>query len=238
MGRCIVAGGKPDMAAPVSYKVNFSDNTWKQIIDACQKNAVPDTWLVGDQKAMNINGTDYLIDIIGKNHDDYSDGSGKAPLTFQLHDCYGTTYKMNDSSTNSGGWNSSAMRTTHLPAIMKLMPSEVQNGIRTVNKPSGKGGGTSSGIQTSIDTLFLLSEIEIFGETTHSVSGEGSQYEYYMAGNTRLKKLGESVSNWVERSTASGSSDSFCMVYVFDGIGAAATNLAANSRAVSFAFCF
>lgn len=38
-----------------------------------------------------IGSTDYLVDIIGINHDDYSDGFGKAPFTFQLHDCYGKT---------------------------------------------------------------------------------------------------------------------------------------------------
>lgn len=73
--------------APVTYKANFADNTWAQIIDACHKNQVPETWVVGNQKAMTINGADYVIDIIGKGHDDYADGSGKAPLTFQLHDC-------------------------------------------------------------------------------------------------------------------------------------------------------
>ena len=70
------------------YEANFADNTWAQIIKACQKKIIPTTWKVGDQKAMTINGISYQIDIIGKNHDDYSDGSGKAPLTFQMHDCY------------------------------------------------------------------------------------------------------------------------------------------------------
>ena len=53
---------------------------------------------------MFINGTEYQIDIIGKGHDDYADGSGKAPLTFQLHDCYGELKNMNSSNTNVGGW--------------------------------------------------------------------------------------------------------------------------------------
>ena len=60
---------------------------------------------------MTIGGTDYQVDIIGKNHDDYYDGSGKAPLTFQLHDCCATGYGMNDTETVVGGWKSSKMRT-------------------------------------------------------------------------------------------------------------------------------
>ena len=47
-----------------SYEANFSDNTWEQIIAICQKKVVPSTWKIGDQKAMMIGSTDYLVDII------------------------------------------------------------------------------------------------------------------------------------------------------------------------------
>ena len=102
MGRVIMSGIVPLLSVPVTTKPNFADNTWAQIIDACHKNKVPATWVVGNQKTMTINGVDYLVDIIGKNHDTYSDG-GTAPLTFQLHDCYATTYQMNSTNTNEGG---------------------------------------------------------------------------------------------------------------------------------------
>lgn len=42
------------------YQANFADNTWAQIIDACHKNKVPATWVVGNQKTMTINGTAIL----------------------------------------------------------------------------------------------------------------------------------------------------------------------------------
>ena len=48
---------------------NFANNSWEAIIAACQSGSVPDTWVVGNSKMMTINGTDYQIDIIGKNHD-------------------------------------------------------------------------------------------------------------------------------------------------------------------------
>ena len=70
MGKCLFMRKGETHTAPVTYKANFADNPWEPIIDACQKNAVPETWVVGDQKAMNINGTDYAIDIIGQHHDD------------------------------------------------------------------------------------------------------------------------------------------------------------------------
>ena len=69
---------------------DFSKNSWRTIIAACQNKQVPDTWNVGDSCMMAFGKKNYQIDIIGKNHDDYADGSGKAPLTFQMHTCYAT----------------------------------------------------------------------------------------------------------------------------------------------------
>ena len=216
------------------YEANFADNTWETIIAVCQKKIVPPTWKVGDQKAMTIGGTDYLIDIIGINHDDYSDGSGKAPFTFQLHDCYADKKAMNRSNTNSGGWTSCAMRSTHLPAILALMPTEVKNGIREVNKLTS-AGNKSSTINTTADKLFLLSEIEIFGSVSYSKSGEGTQYDYYKAGNSKVKNRNGSAANWWERSPRASSSTNFCVVR---SSGSANIGSAINAIGVAFGFCF
>lgn len=215
------------------YEANFADNTWEQIIAACQEKIIPTTWKVGDQKAMTIGGTDYLIDIIGINHDTYTAG-GKAPLTFQLHDCYGETKNMNSSNTNSGGWTSCAMRSTHLPAILALMPTEVQNGIREVNKLTS-AGNKSSTINTTADKLFLLSEVEIFGSTTYSAAGEGTQYDYYKAGNSKVKNYSGSASAWWDRSPYANGSTYFCVV---GSRGNAARYLAGDAYGVAFGFCF
>lgn len=214
-------------------KDNFADNEWSEIIAACQSGDVPDSWVVGNYKNMTINGKAYRIDIIGKNHDTYASG-GTAPLTFQMHDCYDETKQMNSSNTNSGGWQNSAMRTTHLPAILNLMPAEVKAAIRDVQKKSSAGNQSSS-IQTTNDKLFLLSEIEIFGSTTYSFAGEGKQYDYYKAGNSKVKNLSGSAHSWWERSPNSSISTSFC--YVNSG-GNANASYAGNSYGVAFGFCF
>ena len=234
MGRVIMSGIVPLLKAPVTYKANFADNTWAQIIDACHKNQVPDTWVVGNSKTMLINGTEYQIDIIGKSHDDYADGSGKAPLTFQMHDCYADVNWMNSSNTNSGGWTSCAMRSTHLPAILALMPTEVQNGIREVNKLTS-AGSQSSTINTTADKLFLLSEIEIFGSVSYSKSGEGTQYDYYKAGNSKVKNRNGGAAYWNERSPLKDGSTQFCMV---SNTGTADYGGASSAAGVAFGFCF
>lgn len=234
MGHCLMMRKGEVHTAPVTYKANFADNTWAQIIDACHKNQVPDTWLVGNQKTMTINGTAYTIDIIGKGHDDYADGSGKAPLTFQMHDCYGEEYAMNGTNTNSGGWTNCAMRKTHLPAILAKMPTEVQNSIRAVNKLTSAGSGSDT-INTTADKLFLLSEIEIFGSVSYSKSGEGTQYAYYKAGNSKVKKYNGSAYNWQERSPYGRSTSFFCIV---NSNGNADYDSARTAFGVAFGFCF
>nr|DAU21319.1 MAG TPA: hypothetical protein [Caudoviricetes sp.] len=215
------------------YEENFADNTWDQIIAVCQKKIVPPTWKVGDQKAMTIGGTDYLIDIIGINHDTYTAGS-VAPRTFQLHDCYVDKKAMNSSNTNVGGWESCSMRQTHLPAILALMPTEVKNSIREVNKLTS-AGNQSATINTTADKLFLLSEIEIFGSVSDSMSGEGTQYDYYKTGGSTVKKLNGSASDWWERSPRASNFARFCRV-ISDG--SAGSSNASFARGVAFGFCF
>lgn len=233
-GRTLIGGTGYDITFAPPYDPVFANNTWEQIIETCHNNAVPSIWAVGDSKTMTINGVDYQVDIIGKNHDDYSDGSGKAPLTFQLHDCYGELKNMNSYNTNSGGWTSCAMRSTHLPAILALMPTAIQNGIREVNKLTS-AGSQSATINTTADKLFLLSEIEIFGSVSYSKSGEGTQYDYYKAGNSKVKKYNGGASLWWERSPFYGNSMYFCFVYSSGDVSYDAANA---TRGVPFGFCF
>ena len=232
MGKVIMSGIVPLLTVP-GYPENFADATWAEIIEACQKKRVPDTWAVGSQKTMAINGTDYAIDIIGKNHDTYSDGSGAAPLTFQLHDCYGAgKYTMNSKDSNSGGWAKTVMRSTHLPAILALMPSEAQSAIREVDKLTCADSASTT-VSTTADKLFLLSEIEILGSHTLTYGDEGTQYDYYKAGNPAWKKISGSYDEWWMRTLYS--SKYFCIV---NASGAAKTDYSSNTNGVSFAFCF
>ena len=214
----------------------FANNSWETIIAACRSGNVPDSWAVGNSKNMTIGGAEYQIDIIGKNHDDYADGSGKAPLTFQLHNSYGTAYAMNSTSTNVGGWKECAMRKTHLPTVLALMPAEVQSGIREISKITLSRD--TSGIptfDTTSDKLFLLSEVEVFNSTENSADGEGSQYAYYGAGGSTVKTLNGTATSWWLRSPMSTSDFAFCA----STLGGKQTHLdATDERGAAFAFCF
>lgn len=217
----------------MAIQPNFADNDWDAIIYACHSGNVPDTWVAGDNKTMTIDGVNYQFDIIGKNHDTYTAG-GIAPLTFGLHDCYGTKYPMNSSDTNSTGWDSSKMRTETLTAILAKMPENIRNGIRAVNKLTATSGSDST-IKTASDKLFTFSEMEVYGSATHSRSGEGKQYDYYKAGNSKVKKVGSAASWWWLRSPYKNRSYNFCAVST-DG---SSSDYSASSLAgVCFGFCF
>ena len=196
---------------------------------------------VGNQVTIALNGTNYVFDVIGFNHDVLTNANaygkatatGKAGITFQMHDLFATTYAMNSNSTNSGGWKSSAMRTSTMATMKGYLPVAWQTAIKPVNKVSGVGG-VSNETETVSDDCFLLADIEIFGSTTNSASGEGMQYAYYKAGNSKVKKKGGSANIWWERSPITEFPTSFCCV---TKTGAASNATANKDRGVAFGFC-
>lgn len=203
------------------------------VIDSISKSGnAASIWSVGDKKTINIDGTDYQFQIIGFNHDTKTAG-GTAGITFQMVDCMNATAQMNSSNTNSGGWTSCAMRTSVLNSIFSRLPADLQKAIKAVNKLTS-AGNQSATINTTSDKLFLLSEVEIFGSTTYSKSGEGSQYAYYKAGNSKVKKVNGSASDWWERSPCGSGSTIFCLV---DSSGDASADHAGRSYGVAFGFC-
>ena len=198
---------------------------------------------IGDQVTLALNGTNYAFDVIGFNHDTLTTASaygsntatGKAGITFQMHDLFATNeYPMNSSNTNSGGWKNSLMRTSTMATMKGYLPDDWEAIIKPVNKASGKGGGSSSGTEIVSDNCFLLAEIEIFGSTEYSVSGEGTQYAYYKAGNSKVKNNGDYDYHWYERSPHSGDSKEFCFV---SSSGSASYTNPTLHPYVAFGFC-
>ena len=208
----------------------FGNNSWATIIKACREKQVPNTWSVGDRCNMTINNKTYSIDIIGKNHDDYADGSGKAPLTFQMHTCYATEYKMNNSDSNTGGWADCLLRTTGgFKTIKSKMPAEVVAAMKEVVKKTAADGYDST-INTTKDTMFLLSEIEVQGTRTHSNAGEGMQYTYYQTAANRKKNRA-----WYLRSPRTNSTTCFCRT---GWNGEADWSVASEVDGIAAAWCF
>lgn len=121
---------------------------------------------------------------------------------------------MNSTNTNTGGWKNSARRTWCNNVFKNAIPSVLRSAFKPFINKSGTGGGSSSGTEDTTDTFALPAEIEVFGSTTYSVAGEGSQFQWYKTAGNRVKKCGDSgsASIWWERSPYSGDSNYFCSV--------------------------
>lgn len=229
------------MSAIISNNSDITSETTTVYVDIVYGN-IHRKINVGDQVTIALNETNYAFDVIGFNHDTLTTSTaygattktGKAGITFQMHDLFATTYVMNSSDTNSGGWKSSAMRTSTMATMKGYLPAAWQTAIKPVNKASGTGGGSSSGTETVSDSCFLLAEIEIFGSANYSVSGEGTQYAYYKAGNSKVKNRSGSANSWWERSPRSGNGDYFCRV---NSYGNANYGSVGSGYGVAFGFC-
>ena len=120
--------------------------------------------------------------------------------------------------------------------LLPTLPSDLQAVLKSVNKKTS-AGSQSSTINTNSMKLFLFSEIEIFGSTTYSKAGEGSQYSYFATAANRIKYLANgsgSASWWWERSPYGSDSNGFCGV---NSSGNADINGAGIPRGVCFGFC-
>lgn len=228
----------------IALSTTLADNSWETIGLVAAAGKASQYWNVGSEKTISLNGTNYTVQIIGFNHDNlapsdprygtsYNGGSNKAALTFALKECFTTRYRMNSSQTNVGGWDVCYMRSTVMPLFKGYMSSGLQAVLRSVNKLASSGNSNTTMI-TSVDQMFLLSEIEVFGTTERSYAGEGSRYAYYTAGNSRIKYLNGSASWWWLRSPRSGYSTNF--VYVAED-GTSRSDNASDDVGVAVGFC-
>ena len=221
-------------------KPTFADSDWATIAELSENGQAQSFFSVGDEKTIELStGEQVTLVILGFNHDNLTAG-GKAGITLGMKDLLATRYQMNSSKTNARGWTNSAMRTSTMQTLLGQLPYEVKAVIKPVNKLTS-AGGQSTTINTTSDSMFLLSEIEVFGTSSFSVAGEGTQYAYYRdIANTnekRVKKLSNgtgSADGWWLRSPYASTSEGFCVVYMHGGAG---NYFASISNSVSFGFC-
>lgn len=179
--------GKLDAIVGLSKDSSFAGASWGTIKAIAEAGLAPMVWNVGDEREETLTtGEKITLVILDFNHDDLADGSGKAGLTLGTKNALATTYVMNASGTNTGGWAGCPMRTSTMETLYGLLPEEVKSVIKVVNKKTGRYDLTPRGtIETTEDKLFLFSQEEVMGthylSTTgqNSFPGEGTQYEYF-----------------------------------------------------------
>lgn len=213
----------------------LSSLTWSQVIAIANSGEDPSTFFaVGDEHELILTTGELVTAVVGDfNHNIITGTSNKAAIAFTFKNCLNTTYPINSSSTNSGGWNGSAMRHTQMPAILNTFPAElIADGAIKYVDVLASAGSSSTSLVTSSDRLRLHSIVELGLSYSYAVSGEGTKYAYYTSGN-RVKTVGGAASIYWTRSPHTSSSYRFCYV---SASGSANDNTANNSHGVACGF--
>ena len=210
-----------------------------------------------------VGGVYLPLQLIGICQDTKTSG-GKAGLTFQLRDVYaysnvrsaaagGGSFstRMNNTGTNSGGWQDSAARNNLRSTFFESLDRNLQNAIARVDKYQQEPNGTSASFlqKTTNETIWIPSAYEVFGsalagfnesEGVTSVSGYVPfQYQAYQSGGTasRIKKYNSTDRAWWLRSAYRGSTTGFCLVGSAGDTGGANPYVATGNHGLAPAFC-
>lgn len=245
----------------------LNENEWDVISAVSTAGEGENYWSVGDRKEIILDGKVGILTlsnfttcafIIGFNHNASVEGSGR--IHFQLgktalsggtdvafcDNYYGISasstdyFSMNDSSTNSGGWDSSQMRTnicgtslsSYSGTIIAVIPAALRAVLKSVTKYTNNTGNSTaaSAVTATTDYFFLLSEYEVFGSRKYANTNEAShqaQYAYYSAGNSKIKYNHSSTStdvHWWLRSPRVSSSSAFVYVVADGEVGYRSAN--------------
>lgn len=187
----------------------------------------------GDKKTVTLTtGEVITLRLEDFNHDDRSSG-GKAPMTFMMVDALNTTAQMNTSNTNSGGWNSSAMR-SKMSTFLSQLPADLRAVIKPVIKKT-TAGSQSTTIQSTTDSLWIASLKEVgLAVNDTGYKDEGTQYPLFTDNASRIKKVNGSAAHWWTRSPYTGNSTLFRCV---GSDGSHNSNVASNSYGVVLGLC-
>lgn len=215
----------------------FTAMSWADINAVGQAGAAPSVFKVGDEKSIKLATNETVtLRIEDFNHDDLSAG-GKAKITLGMKNLLAATQRMNSSNTNSGGWNSSEMRTTRMSTYLSQLPADLRAVIKPVIKKT-TAGNQSTTIQNTTDSLWLFSAIEAGLQA--GVAGymnEGTTYPLFVDDASRIKNLSNgagAVAYWWFRSPFTSASTSFALATA-DG---SFINISASySRGVCLGLC-
>lgn len=194
----------------------------------------------------------YWVYIIGINHNEAKEGKGIAFQGFKTAQTggvdiavVGTNYNstgsgmiMNSTATNSGGWYDSVANKTIMRQWKSCFPSDLQSVIRTTilyTDNTGKASTSTSAVTANTAGVYYLAEYEVFGSNHYTNTNEPAQqvqYDYYKAGNNKVKYRSDNTSSaakWWLRSPNRSSSKYFCNVNTDGSAGYTPANYSIGS---------
>lgn len=169
------------------------------------------------------------MQIVAMDTDELASGSGNAKITWISKELI-TTHRMNATSTTTGGWEATEMRTWLRDTILPTIDSTVRSEIKEVTKTYYDYGTTST--KSCADTVWIPSGREVFGGSSYE--GSGCVYSgIFNSGSARIKKnLSGSASYWWLRSANGGK-----LFWFVDYDGYTNYDYASSALGVALGFC-
>lgn len=221
------------------YKIsNLPLNTasWEMIAEISESGKAPDMLSIGDEKDITVGDETLTVVILDFNHDNKSDGSGKAGITFGLKNLMATRRRIDTTESNANGFTNSEIYPWLQGELLSSLPESLKKVLKFVNKKTS-AGNLSTTINTDSMKIFLFSDIEVFGTLNSSAEGEGVQYPYFATAANRKKSMANGIGNatvWWERSPNIYAENAFLTVYPNGSANGASANQALG---ICFGFC-
>lgn len=199
---------------------------------------------IGGRMMVPINLADEFVyadvEIIGYNHDDLASSSAKAPLTFFCADLPQLLRRMNEDSSNTGGYEASEMRSFLNGELFGALPDMLKSIIKPVSKISD-GGSSNKNLVTTTEKCWLASYDEVgLMSGNNNLPGQGTIYGdiFSSSKNSRKKYITDDTAAggwWIRSSYYSTNSNS--MFWRVTNSGGSYSDIAFNSFYVAFGFC-
>lgn len=144
-------------------KITFAGSSWSDIARISEAGEVSEHFSIEDSREIpvNISGTEYMFiaRIVGMNHDDLSDGTGKAGLSILFFTAPETKYKFHSTAFSSGKGYKECDISKTVENFITNLPNDLQAVIKQVSKKYNQAG--SSTILTMDAKLWLPSWKEV-----------------------------------------------------------------------------
>ena len=205
---------------PTSVNPDFAEATWRQLKTAVETGVATSLYAdsIGATREITLtNGQTIHLRLSNNTADMYelADGSGTTGFVLEFVELLNTTYPMNQTNTNVGGWSASYMKNTVMPLIFDMLPDDLKDVIATIKRKTCYSGNDGTLVESE-DTLFLPTERNVFSSRNYSRVEEwnaSTRWQYYAQNDTntaRIKYLNGSASTWWLCSVRDGSTNNFC----------------------------
>lgn len=161
--------------------VTFAGGSWEDIAAIAESGKASVTFALNDTREEVVDGTTLGFKIIGFDHDELSDGSGKAGLTIMAYKTFADAVGFDERVLLADvvNWSNSDIRTYCNETIFEMLPADLQGVIKTVNKISD-AGWNSTALITTQDKVWLQAYEEVFDVLDNHIGkitlGQGSRY--------------------------------------------------------------